>query len=156
MPVKSRYEFAFSNSLSALKREGRYREFADLKRQRGNFPWATHVLPSGGEREVVVWCSNDYLGMGQHPKVLAAMHQAIDEAGGTTRHPMAPTWPQEMLSIFTFEDAPGGKTKFTVRWSPHNATEEERKTFDAGHASMTQGWGGTLGQLETYLAKARA
>ena len=43
---------------------------------------------------------------------------------------MAPTWPLEMLSTFTFEDAPGGKTKFTVRWSPHNASDEERKTFD--------------------------
>jgi uncharacterized protein YndB with AHSA1/START domain len=77
-----------------------------------------------------------------------------DEAGGTTRHPMAPTWPLEMLSIFTFEDLPGGKTKFTVRWSPHNATDEERKTFDAGHDSMRQGWGGTLDQLQGYLAKA--
>ena len=49
----------------------------------------------------------------------------------------------------------GGKTKFTVRWSPHNATDEERKTFDAGHDSMTQGWGGTLEQLGAYLAKAK-
>ena len=46
-----------------------------------------------------------------------------DEAGGVTRHPMAPTWPLEMLSTFTFEDLPGGKTRFTVRWKPHNATE---------------------------------
>jgi uncharacterized protein YndB with AHSA1/START domain len=78
-----------------------------------------------------------------------------DEAGGTTRHPMAPTWPLEMLSIFTFEDLPGGKTRFTVRWSPHNATDEERKTFDAGHDSMRQGWGGTLDKLEGYVAKAK-
>ncbi len=76
-----------------------------------------------------------------------------DEAGGTTHHPMAPTWPREMLSIFTFEDIAGGKTRFTVRWSPHNATEEERKTFDAGQASMQQGWSGTLDQLTAYLAK---
>ena len=58
-----------------------------------------------------------------------------------------------MLSIFTFEEQPGGKTKFTIRWSPHNATEEERKTFDAGHDSMQQGWTGTLDQLEAYLAQ---
>jgi uncharacterized protein YndB with AHSA1/START domain len=76
-----------------------------------------------------------------------------DEAGGITRHPMAPTWPLEMLSTFTFEDAPGGKTKVTIRWSPHNATEEEQKTFDAGRDSMQQGWGGTLDQLAAYLAK---
>jgi uncharacterized protein YndB with AHSA1/START domain len=77
-----------------------------------------------------------------------------DAAGGTTHHPMAPTWPLEMLSIFTFEDEPGGKTRFTVRWSPHNASDDERKTFDAGHDSMRQGWGGTLDQLAGYLAKA--
>jgi uncharacterized protein YndB with AHSA1/START domain len=77
-----------------------------------------------------------------------------DEAGGTTHHPMAPTWPLEMYSVFTFEDAPGGKTKFTVRWSPHNATEVERKTFDDGRDSMRQGWGGTLDKLAGHLAKA--
>jgi len=78
-----------------------------------------------------------------------------DAAGGTTHHPMAPTWPLEMLSIFTFEDVPGGKTKFTVRWSPHNATDEGQKTFDAGHDSMRQGWGGTLDKLAAHLARAR-
>jgi uncharacterized protein YndB with AHSA1/START domain len=56
-----------------------------------------------------------------------------------------------MLSTFTFEDAPGGKTKFTVRWETHGATEEEQKTFDSMHESMTQGWGGTMDQLEIYL-----
>jgi uncharacterized protein YndB with AHSA1/START domain len=77
-----------------------------------------------------------------------------DESGGLTRHPYAPNWPMEMLSVFTFEDQPGGKTKFTIRWTPHNATAEEQKTFDDGHASMTQGWGGTLDQLEAYLSDA--
>lgn len=78
-----------------------------------------------------------------------------DEAGGTTRHPMAPTWPLEMLSVFTFEDTPDGKTRFTVRWSPHNPTDEEQRTFDAGHDSMRQGWGGTLDKLQGYLPSAR-
>lgn len=77
-----------------------------------------------------------------------------DAAGGTTHHPMAPTWPLEMLSIFTFEDVPGGKTRFTVRWSPHNATNEEQKAFDAGRDSMRQGWGGTLDKLADYVKKA--
>jgi uncharacterized protein YndB with AHSA1/START domain len=57
-----------------------------------------------------------------------------------------------MLSTFTFEDV-RGKTKFTVRWAPHNATPEEQAAFDAGHASMTGGWTGTMDQLEAYLAK---
>jgi uncharacterized protein YndB with AHSA1/START domain len=78
-----------------------------------------------------------------------------DEDGGTTHHPMAPTWPLEMLSVFTFEDMPDGKTRFTVRWSPHNPTEEEQRTFDAGHDSMRQGWGGTLDKLQAFLAGAR-
>jgi uncharacterized protein YndB with AHSA1/START domain len=67
---------------------------------------------------------------------------------------MSPTWPLEMLSTFTFEDV-GGKTKVTIRWAPHNATDDERKTFDSSHDSMRQGWGGTMDQLEAYLAKAR-
>jgi uncharacterized glyoxalase superfamily protein PhnB len=79
-----------------------------------------------------------------------------DEEGGITRHPMAPSWPLLMLSTFTFEDAPGGKTKFTVRWQPYQASPEELKTFEAGRPSMTQGWTGTLEQLEAYLAKAKA
>jgi uncharacterized protein YndB with AHSA1/START domain len=90
------------------------------------------------------------------PEKIVFINSFSDEAGGVTRHPMAPSWPLEMLSVFTFEEQPDGKTKFTVRWSPHNATEDERKTFDAGHASMNQGWSGTLDQLQVHLAKVRA
>jgi uncharacterized protein YndB with AHSA1/START domain len=90
------------------------------------------------------------------PERMVFINSFSDEAGGITRHPMAPTWPLEMLSTFTFEEEPGGKTKLTIRWSPHNATEEERKTFDAGHDGMRQGWGGTLEVLTAYLAKAQS
>ncbi len=88
------------------------------------------------------------------PGRMVFINSFSDEAGGTTRHPMHRSWPLEMLSTFTFEEQPGGKTKLTIRWSPHAASEEERKTFDAGHGSMQQGWTGTLDQLEAYLAKA--
>jgi uncharacterized protein YndB with AHSA1/START domain len=88
------------------------------------------------------------------PERLVFINSFSDEKGGLTRHPLAPQWPIEMLSIFTFEEQPGGKTKFTVRWSPYNPTPEEQKTFDEGHGSMTMGWSGTLEQLEAYLAKA--
>ena len=90
------------------------------------------------------------------PEKLVFINSFSDENRGLTRHPMSPTWPMELLSTFTFEEAGPGKTKFTIRWSPHNATAEERKTFDAGQASMNQGWSGTLEQLENYLATAKA
>ena len=90
------------------------------------------------------------------PEKLVFINSFSDENGGVTRHPMAPSWPLELLSVFTFEQQPGGKNKFTLSWSPDNATEEERKTFYAGHASMTQGWSGTLEGLEAYLPKAKA
>jgi uncharacterized protein YndB with AHSA1/START domain len=86
------------------------------------------------------------------PERMVLINSFSDEAGGITRHPMAPTWPLEMLSTFTFEEMPGGKTKFTVRWSAYNASEEEQKTFDAGHESMRGGWGGTMDQFAAYLA----
>jgi 5-aminolevulinate synthase len=82
------YESQFNQALSQVKREGRYRVFADIVRQRGAFPNATYHTTQG-ERPITVWCSNDYLGMGQHPVVIAAMHQAIDTAGagsGGTRN----------------------------------------------------------------------
>jgi len=85
---------------------------------------------------------------------LVLINSFSDEVGGITRHPMSPTWPLELLSVFTFEDAPGGKTRFTIRWSAHNASAEERKTFDTSHDSMNRGWGGTLDQLAAYLKTA--
>ena len=64
------------------------------------------------------------------PERLVWVHSFSDEAGGLTRHPLSPTWPLELLTTVTFEDALNGKTKVTLRWSPLNATAEETKTFD--------------------------
>jgi len=82
------YDKVLENALTGLKREGRYRVFADLERLAGKFPYAT--FRHGTETAVVtVWCSNDYLGMGQSPLVIAAMHEAVDRVGagaGGTRN----------------------------------------------------------------------
>ncbi|MBI3664125.1 MAG: SRPBCC domain-containing protein [Acidobacteria bacterium] len=76
-----------------------------------------------------------------------------DEAGGLTRHPLAPNWPLEVLNVLTFAEHQG-KTTVTITGIPINATELERKTFEDGHKSMQQGFTGTLDQLADYLAKA--
>ncbi len=83
------YAQKFSAALKAVHREGRYRVFADLKRRRGAFPRAEHFPGEGSSHPITIWCSNDYLGMGQHPAVIAAMHEAIDAVGagsGGTRN----------------------------------------------------------------------
>ena len=83
------YREAFQTALDRVRSEGRYRVFADLKRHRGEFPRATWTRDDGTTHDVTVWCSNDYLGQGQNPVVLDAMHEAIEAAGagsGGTRN----------------------------------------------------------------------
>lgn len=78
------YDKSFEDLLADMKLDGRYRTFAELERIAGEFPTALWHRPDGQKQRVTVWCSNDYLGMGQHPDVLAAMHEAIDLSGAGT------------------------------------------------------------------------
>jgi len=77
------YQRYFNEEVARLKVEGRYRVFADLERKAGAFPAAT-FYKSDDQRDITVWCSNDYLGQGQNPAVLTAMHEAIDRCGAGT------------------------------------------------------------------------
>ncbi len=83
------YSAQLDTAINNLHTEGRYRTFIDIERQRGHFPHAVWRKPDGSEAPITVWCGNDYLGMGQHPAVLSAMHEALDATGagsGGTRN----------------------------------------------------------------------
>ena len=145
------YEAYFREHLDALHREGRYRVFADLKRRCGHYPVADHHA-GGGTRDVTVWCSNDYLGMSQHPSVLAAMHEAIDTVGagsggtrnisGTTHYhvelegELADLHGKEAALLFTSAYVANDSTLSTLqRLVPGLVIFSDEKN----HASMIQG-----------------
>lgn len=86
------------------------------------------------------------------PEKLVYAQHFSDRAGGITRHPGSPTWPLHLLTTVTLAEQNGG-TALAVRWEPLNPTDEERKTFDAGHESMKMGWSGSFDQLAAYLAR---
>ncbi|MCC0058671.1 MAG: 5-aminolevulinate synthase [Hyphomicrobiaceae bacterium] len=145
------YETRFRQHLASLHQEGRYRVFADLKRRCGSYPVADHFTDEG-RRDVTVWCSNDYLGMSQHAKVRAAMHEAIDEVGagsggtrnisGTTHyhveleHELADLHGKEAALLFTSAYIANDATLSTLtRLIPGLQIFSDEKN----HASMIEG-----------------
>ncbi|EYD72153.1 5-aminolevulinate synthase [Limimaricola hongkongensis] len=145
------FDSFFNAELDRLRDEGNYRRFAELERHRGAFPAATrHDGPSPST--VTVWCSNDYLGMGQHPKVLAAMHAAINEVGagaggtrnisGTTRHHVA--LERELADLHGKEAALLFTSGYVSNWAALGTLASRIPgcvvLSDAGnHASMIEG-----------------
>ena len=87
------------------------------------------------------------------PEKIVLVNSFSDANGGLTRHPFSAAWPLEMLTETTLAEH-DGKTTLTIKWSPLNATDQERQAFDGARDSMTQGWTGTFEQLAEYLAKA--
>jgi 5-aminolevulinate synthase len=89
------YQAHFAAGIDRLKEDGRYRTFATLERLKGEFPHALMHEPNGATKKVVVWCSNDYLGLGQHPDIIAAMREALGKWGagsGGTRNISGTSW----------------------------------------------------------------
>jgi uncharacterized protein YndB with AHSA1/START domain len=86
------------------------------------------------------------------PERLVFVNWFSNEAGGVTRNPIVPTWPLETITTLQFDEEPDGKTKVSVTWAPHKATEVEQKTFEASPLKKVS-WGSSFDQLAAYLAK---
>src|SRR3546814_16531005 len=78
---QERYDAIFDAALAKLHSEGRYRVFIDILRNKGSFPDALCFAGHSGPKPITVWCSNDYLSLGQQPKVIAAMEKALHAVG---------------------------------------------------------------------------
>jgi 5-aminolevulinate synthase len=146
------YDSALDASLQRLHDEGRYRTFIDIERRQGQFPHAVWTKPDGSQKDITVWCGNDYLGMGQNPVVLAAMHEALDATGagsGGTRNISGTTVYHKRLEA-EIADLHGKEAAlvFTSAYIANDATLSTLRSIFPGliiysdalnHASMIEG-----------------
>ncbi len=111
---------------------------------------ASFYLMTNGEG-LTMYGRASYLEL-ERPRRIVYTQQFSDEHEGVTRHPMAPTWPETMLTVVTLAEEGPDRTRVTVEWEPSGATTpEELATFVNGRRSMTQGWTGSFDQLEAHL-----
>ena len=148
----TRYTDAIDASLQRLHDEGRYRTFIDIARAQGQFPHAVWTKPDGSQKDITVWCGNDYLGMGQHPEVLAAMHEALDATGagsGGTRNISGTTvWHKRLEAELADLHGKEAALVFTSAYIANDATLSTLRLLFPGliiysdalnHASMIEG-----------------
>jgi 5-aminolevulinate synthase len=148
----TRYDDAIELSLQLLHDEGRYRTFIDIARAQGQFPHAVWTRADGSQKDITVWCGNDYLGMGQHPQVLGAMHAALDAAGagsGGTRNISGTTvWHKRLEAELADLHRKEAALVFTSAYIANDATLSTLRVIFPGliiysdalnHASMIEG-----------------
>ena len=148
----TRYTDAIDASLQRLHDEGRYRTFIDIARAQGQFPHAVWTRPDGSTKDITVWCGNDYLGMGQHPEVLGAMHEALEATGagsGGTRNISGTTvWHKRLEAEIADLHGKEAALVFTSAYIANDATLSTLRVLFPGliiysdalnHASMIEG-----------------
>ncbi len=148
----TRYDDAIDASLQRLHDEGRYRTFIDIARAQGQFPHAVWTKPDGSQKDITVWCGNDYLGMGQHPDVLTAMHEALEATGagsGGTRNISGTTvWHKRLEAELADLHGKEAALVFTSAYIANDATLSTLRVILPGliiysdslnHASMIEG-----------------
>src|SRR6056297_2869341 len=146
------YNAKLEEALDKLHEEGRYRTFIDIERKKGHFPHAVWRRPDGTEADITVWCGNDYLGMGQQPVVLDAMHAALDATGagsGGTRNISGTTvWHKRLEAELADLHGKEGALLFTSAYIANDATLSTLPKLFPGliiysdalnHASMIEG-----------------
>ena len=146
------FDAALDAAIARLHDEGRYRTFIDIARAQGQYPHAVWTKPDGSQKDITVWCGNDYLGMGQHPEVLAAMHEALDATGagsGGTRNISGTTvWHKRLEAELADLHGKEAALVFTSAYIANDATLSTLRLLFPGliiysdalnHASMIEG-----------------